>query len=52
MERFISQMNIDRYQKLLGTATDAPQRRMIFKLLAEELEKLGQDDNWIHATSS
>jgi hypothetical protein len=48
MERFIIQMNIERYQKLLGTSTDAHQRRMLFKLLSEELEKLGQD-NWIHA---
>ena len=42
MERFVSQQNIERYRKLLDISTDEPQRRMIFKLLAEEQEKFRQ----------
>jgi rubrerythrin len=42
MERFVSQQNIERYRKLLDIFTDEPQRRVIFKLLAEEQEKLRQ----------
>jgi hypothetical protein len=42
MERFVSQQNIERYRKLLDLSTDEPQRRMIFKLLAEEQEKFRQ----------
>jgi hypothetical protein len=36
MERFFSQQNIDRYRKLLDISTDEPERRLIFKLLAEQ----------------
>jgi rubrerythrin len=39
MERFVSQQNIERYRKLLDRTTDEAQRRVIFKLLAEEQEK-------------
>jgi len=42
MERFVSQQNIERYRKLLDASTDETQRRMIFKLLAEEREKFRQ----------
>jgi rubrerythrin len=42
MERFVSQQNIEQYRKLLDLSTDEPQRRMIFKLLAEEQEKFRQ----------
>jgi hypothetical protein len=37
MERFYSQQNIERYRKLLDIATDEPQRRLIFKLLAAHI---------------
>ena len=40
MERFVSQQNIERYRKLLDRSTDEAQRRVIFKLLAEEQEQL------------
>jgi hypothetical protein len=36
----IIQANIDRYQLLLTTETDATKRAMIIRLLAEEQEKL------------
>jgi hypothetical protein len=39
MERFFSQQNIERYRKLFDISTDERQRRLIFKLLAEEQEK-------------
>ena len=39
MERFISQQNIKRYQRLLDIASDESQRRQIQNLLAEEEEK-------------
>ena len=42
MERFVGQQNVERFQKLLDRSTDEPQRRMIFKLLAEEQEKLSK----------
>ena len=42
MEWFVSQQNIERYRKLLDRLTDEPQRRVLFKLLAEEQEKLRQ----------
>ena len=47
MERFVIQQNIERYRKLLDT-TDEPQRRVIFKLLTEEEEKLSrsQEPAW------
>jgi hypothetical protein len=39
MQRFFSQQNIERYRKLLGTSTDEPERRLIFKLLAAQVFK-------------
>jgi rubrerythrin len=42
MERFVSQQNIERYRKLLDISTNETERRMIFKLLAEEQEKFRQ----------
>jgi rubrerythrin len=42
MERFVSQQNIERYRKLLNISTNETERRMIFKLLAEEQEKFRQ----------
>ena len=39
MERFFSQLNIQRYRKLLEKSTDEPGRRLIFKLLVEEQDK-------------
>jgi hypothetical protein len=42
MERFISQQNIERYRRLIDISTDEAQRRVIFKLLAEEQEKFRQ----------
>jgi hypothetical protein len=42
MERFVSQQNIERYRRLLDVFTDETQRRVVFKLLAEEQEKFGQ----------
>jgi hypothetical protein len=40
VERFVSQQNIERYLKLLDISNDEFQRRLIFKLLSEEQEKL------------
>jgi rubrerythrin len=40
MELFVSQQNIERYRKLLEISTDEFKRRLIFKLLSEEQEKL------------
>jgi hypothetical protein len=40
LDRFVARQNIDRYRRLGDTATDEAQRRMIFRILAEELEKL------------
>jgi rubrerythrin len=42
MERFVSQENIERYRTLIDISTDEAQRRVIFKLLAEEQEKFRQ----------
>ena len=42
MERFVTQQNIERYRKLLDISIDQPQRGVIFKLLAEEQEKLSR----------
>ena len=42
MERFIRQQNIERYRRLIDISTDEAQRRVIFKLLAEEQEKFRQ----------
>jgi hypothetical protein len=44
MEQFVSQQNIERYRKLLDVSIDEPQRQVIFKLLAEEQEKLSSLD--------
>jgi rubrerythrin len=42
MERFVTQQNIERYRRLIDISTDEAQRRVIFKLLAEEQEKFKQ----------
>jgi rubrerythrin len=42
MERFVTQQNIERYRRLIDISTDEAQRRVIFKLLAEEQEKFRQ----------
>jgi hypothetical protein len=42
MERFVSQPNIDLYRKLADSFTDELQRRVIFKLLAEQQERFRQ----------
>jgi hypothetical protein len=42
MERFVGQQNIERYRRLIDISTDEAQRRVIFKLLAEEQEKFRQ----------
>jgi hypothetical protein len=42
MERFVSPQNIEHYRKLVDLSTDETQRRLIFKLLAEEQEQLRQ----------
>ena len=42
LDFFVTQQNIERYRKLSDIATDEPQRRLIFRLLAEEREKLKQ----------
>jgi hypothetical protein len=42
MERFLSRQNIELYRKLHDRFTDELQRRLIFKLLAEEQEKFRQ----------
>ena len=42
MERFVSQQNLQHYRKLLHRSTDEAQRWVIFKLLAEEQEKLSK----------
>jgi hypothetical protein len=46
MERFVSQQNIERYLKLLDISNDEFQRRLIFKLLSEEQEKLRNIVRW------
>jgi hypothetical protein len=42
MERFVSQPNIELYRKLVDSFNDELQRRVIFKLLAEEQERFRQ----------
>jgi hypothetical protein len=42
LDHFVTHQNIERYRKLSDIATDEPQRRVIFRLLAEELEKFKQ----------
>ena len=39
MESFVNQQNIERYRRLINISTDEAQRRVIFKLLAQEQEK-------------
>jgi hypothetical protein len=42
LDHFVTHQNIERYRKLSDIATDEPQRRVIFRLLSEELEKFKQ----------
>jgi hypothetical protein len=42
LERFFNQQNIERYRKLFDKSTNEPERRLIFKLLAEEQDKFRQ----------
>lgn len=39
MDKFIQRLNIEHYQRLLKTITDAGERERIQKLLAEEMDK-------------
>jgi hypothetical protein len=40
MDRFLQDQNIALYRRLLNSSTDEAERRTIFKLLAEEMDKL------------
>lgn len=40
MDRFLQDQNIALYRRLLNSSTDEAERRTIFKLLAEEKDKL------------
>jgi hypothetical protein len=40
MDRTIARLNIEHFQRLLATETDATRRQMIMRLLAEEEAKL------------
>ena len=42
MQRFFSQQNIERDRKLFDKSTKEPERRLVFKLLAEEQDKFRQ----------
>lgn len=42
MGRFLAQQNLERYRKLLETATDDAQRCLILRLLAEEEQKMSE----------
>jgi hypothetical protein len=42
LDRFVSQQNVERYQKLREAGVDEPTRRIISRLLALELEKSKQ----------
>jgi hypothetical protein len=45
MERFFSQQNIERYRKLLDISTDAPERPLIFKLLAAQTIQMDKNSS-------
>lgn len=40
LDRFLQDQNIALYRRLLNSSTDEAERRKIFKLLAEEKDKL------------
>lgn len=40
LDKFVSEQNIARYRKLIDTETDENQRRMILRLLAEQVAEL------------
>ena len=42
LDHFVTHQNIERYRRLSDIATDEPQRRLILRLLTEELEKFKQ----------
>ena len=45
MERFLQDQNIARYRRLLNSSTGESERRMIIKLLVEEMDKLKMGKN-------
>jgi hypothetical protein len=45
MKRFFSQQNIELYRKLRDISTDEPERRLIFKSLAEQAHTIQMDVN-------
>jgi len=44
MDKFIQRLNIEHYQRLLETVTDAGERQRIQHLLAEEMDKKANDE--------
>jgi hypothetical protein len=49
LDHFVTRKNIERYRKLSDVATDDLQRRLVFRLLAEELEKFKQLERHLSA---
>ena len=45
MDRFLQDQNIARYRRLRDSSTDETERRMIIKLLVEEMAKLKMGKN-------
>jgi hypothetical protein len=45
MDRFLQDQNIALYRRLLNASTAEPERRMIIKLLVEEMDKLKMSKN-------
>jgi hypothetical protein len=45
MDRFLQDQNIALYRRLLNSPTGKTERRMIFKLLIEEMDKLKMSKN-------
>jgi hypothetical protein len=45
MDRFLRDQNIARYRRLRDSSTGEPERRMIIKLLVEEMAKLKMSKN-------
>ena len=43
MDRFVNRQNIDRYRKLASEATNATERQLILRLLADEEAKFKLD---------
>ena len=45
MDRFLQDQNIARYRRLRDSSTDETERRMIIKLLVEEMAKLSKNEH-------